>query len=292
VEAAPQAGGGAGGRLPNHALNKSVKVYTFDGSSVNNDDILTFLSNKKENVESKLTQTLSATRGVKWYVSICPLFTRESEGELIEATPCFRSCTQTLLQKFDFNTQFNKGFETIAKAVSNFQRQGSNWNFDKILSMELNIAKYVPLKASSYIPLPKDIAEKKAVVNIQNSDQKCFLWSILAQIHPQERFRQRVVRYKRYENELNMSGIEYPVKLSKLDLFESQNPDISVNVFGFEDEFFPLRITKLNRRTHVNLLYISDESTNHFCLITNLSRLLSSLTKHDGKAFYCRVVWF
>lgn len=288
----PQVGGGSGKgttRCSNHALNKSVKVYSFDGSSVDNDDILTYLSNKKDEVESNLFQNLSSTHGFKWYISICPRFTRQSEGEIIEVTPCFRSCTQTLLQKFEFGSQFNKNFETIAKAVSNFQRQGSNWIFDKILTMELNIAKYVPLAGSSFIPLPKIVQNKKATINIKNNDQKCFLWSVLAQMHPKKHFHQRSGLYRMYENELNMSGIEYPVQLSKLDLFEKQNPSISVNVFGFEKEFFPLRIARLERETHINLLYMSDENTSHYCLITNLSRLFSKSTKHKGKAFYCNL---
>ena len=39
------------------------------------------------------------------------------------------------------------------------------------------------MRASSYLPLPKELTAKKkkkkeACVNIQNNDEKCFLWSI------------------------------------------------------------------------------------------------------------------
>ena len=91
-----------------------------------------------------------------------------------------------------------------------------------------------------------------------------------------------------------MSGIEFPVKITDISKFEAQNDFISINVFGCEEDdnridVYPLRITKFRgREQHVNLLLLSDEhNRKHYCLITNMSRLLSSLTKHDGARFYC-----
>ena len=43
-------------------------------------------------------------------------------------------------------------------------------------------------------------------------DNKCFLWSILASLFPVNKDKQRVTKYKEYENEINMKGIEYPCK--------------------------------------------------------------------------------
>ena len=42
------------------------------------------------------------------------------------------------------------------------------------------MAKYVPLKGSQYIDLPPKVKNSKAVINIQNDDDKRFLWSLLA----------------------------------------------------------------------------------------------------------------
>ena len=50
--------------------------------------------------------------------------------------------------------------------------------------MDLGVAVYTPLEGASYLPLPKKIKDKKAVLNIQNKDQKCFLWSVLMAKHP------------------------------------------------------------------------------------------------------------
>ena len=36
---------------------------------------------------------------------------------------------------------------------------------------------------STYIPLPTCIQNKKAVINIKNKDEKCFLWAVIAGLY-------------------------------------------------------------------------------------------------------------
>ncbi|XP_061191773.1 uncharacterized protein LOC133200019 [Saccostrea echinata] len=156
--------------------------------------------------------------------------------------------------------------------------------------MEVNTAEYAPLSGSSYLPMPPKIAKKKAVLNIENVDQKCFLWSILASLHPIGRLDHpaRVSNYTKYEYELNTEGLDFPLPLSQINRFEKKN-NISVNVFGFEkNEISPLHITEArNTFHHVNLLLFSKGETRHYCLIRNMSRLMGDRTSHDGETFYC-----
>ena len=90
--------------------------------------------------------------------------------------------------------------------------------------------------AGSFILMPKFIALKKAIVNIQNFDNNCFQYSVLAGMNviksgPQT-IRFRPSSYKPYMHLLNMGGIQTPVPLSSIDKFENQNPEISVKNVG------------------------------------------------------------
>jgi hypothetical protein len=59
--------------------------------------------------------------------------------------------------------------------METFEIRGSQWVLSRIVKVELKINKYNPLRGNSYIPLPKILANKKAIINIKNNDNKCFL---------------------------------------------------------------------------------------------------------------------
>ena len=86
-----------------------------------------------------------------------------------------------------------------------------------------------------------------------------------------------------------MDGIEYPVSLKDIDKFENQNPTVSITVFGYGRKIvYPLRNSDNTDREHnIILILIKEEGVNHYCLVKNLSRLLSSqVSKHDGKNIF------
>ena len=79
------------------------------------------------------------------------------------------------------------------------------------------MAEYEPLMGSSYIPLLKQLTAKKAIANVQNKDTKCFLWRVLAAVHPvNDSHPDRVSKYTAYEQELNTTGIEFPTPLPQI----------------------------------------------------------------------------
>ena len=77
------------------------------------------------------------------------------------------------------------------------------------------------MSASNYLPLPTELKAKQGCLNTQNNDEKCFLWSILASLHPLQHRNHldRVSNYQEYESELNMSGIRYPINLKNIGKF-------------------------------------------------------------------------
>lgn len=101
-----------------------------------------------------------------------------------------------------------------------------------------------PYEDTSFIPLPIRLRAKKAVVNVQNSDQKCFQWAILSALHPSIHHVERVSKYVKYADELDFTGLDFPMQLKNISIYENQN-DITVNVFGYEKgSVYPLHLTK------------------------------------------------
>ncbi|GBM09975.1 hypothetical protein AVEN_164114-1 [Araneus ventricosus] len=150
-----------------------------------------------------------------------------------------------------------QAFEKIKESFEEFLKNGSGWVFDSVIHMELKTATYHPLAPSSYIPLPSKLAAKKALINIKNTDQKCFIWSVLAALHPVELSAEQVSHYTSMEHDLRLGNVTCPVQPCKVPIIEKLN-NLRINEFGFEDDkVFPLYISKREDNRVINLLYIT-----------------------------------
>ena len=155
-------------------------------------------------------------------------------------------------------TSYNNNVE---KEIDEFTENGSGWVFLKISKIMLSIYDYLPLPdRSSYLPTPKKLAGKRAIVNVQNRDNKCFLWSIHAALHVQSMHSEYLSKYKPYENELEDKELEHPVKTNsvRISKCEVQN-SLSVNIYSYNDkyEIVPLRISDAYvEERHIDLILI------------------------------------
>ena len=137
--------------------------------------------------------------------------------------------------------------ERLIELIESLQGRGSGWIFDEVLHFDILTNVYKPLAGSSYIPLPKFLASKKAIINPKNSDRECFKWAVTEAVYPQKSNRDRITKTSRENAEkFNWDGIKFAVKLSQISLFEKNNPGYVVNVLGYseDDGIYPVRISK------------------------------------------------
>ena len=135
----------------------------------------------------------------------------------------------------------------------------------------LKICRYTPIEGSSYIESPKKIRNTHSVVNIKNEDDKCFLYSVLAALHPVEKNTDRVSNYEAYIEELKTDGIKFPVKIQQIPRFENMN-DLTINVYTTNksgSDIWPVYISKRRGDDPINLLLLSDDEKSHYTLIKN-----------------------
>ena len=144
----------------------------------------------------------------------------------------FNSGTHINLESTDVEKLIDKNVKKIIEDLEAYQKNGSGWYFKEVLKLEIHTVEFNPMKRSSYIPLPDWISNKKAMVTIQNKDEKCFLWCILRHLHPTEKDGTRLTDLKKYENSLTTKGISFPMKLKHISKFEKLNPSLpGINVF-------------------------------------------------------------
>ena len=174
----------------------------------------------------------------------------------------------------------DKVMKKINDTIGKYQDKGSNLYMHEVIRLEIHTVDYKPMRGgSSYIPLPDWIMRKKAIVSIRNTDNKCFLWSVLRYLYPREKNDCRLGDLKKHENKLNTKGINFPVKIKDITKFESLNPDLpGINVFSVNDnkKFYPLKMANKDPEKTIDLFYFEKEGKSHYSLIKNFSRLFRS----------------
>ncbi len=180
--------------------------------------------------------------------------------------------------------------EKMLESVASYQRKGSGWQLHSIVELVIK-AVSEPLAGSEYTtPLPKKLAGKKAIINMQNKGNKCFKWAVIRALHPVEKNPMRVMRELRLQAEkYNWDDITFPTKVKDIGKWEKAN-NIGVNVFGFDEDDKKLYAIKVcNQQSHINKivsLYLHDDL--HYCIINDRSRLVSSqLSKNKRGKHVC-----
>ena len=212
----------------------------------------------------------------------------------------FHSIGQNVItETSDLHEIYKKMIDEIEEEVQKVEHaEGSGWVFVEVENLTLHTDIWDPIKASSYIDLPKYLKNKNAIINMKNEDNKCFLWCVLRALNPKDTHPERIDKdLKSKENTLNMEGITYPVDSKGIKRFEKQNLDISISVLGYNKDkrIYPLQISKFTkvkkedeRKHNIVLLLIKDEDNTHYCLVKNLSALLiSQVNKRKSKFYFC-----
>ena len=247
------------------------------------------LADCEARVTAELTRALTKHLGIKWYIAMAARYTKQrDDGVWITNDQMFSSNVAALLDATDMASQIAAAYQQIFANAQKFEVEGSGWSLEEVEHVAVQTVAYQPLQGSSYIELPDFIKRKHAVVNVKNHDKQCLKWSLLACLHPVDEHRERLSHYVKYKDELNVRGVTFPTPLTQIAVVERNNA-MSINVFGYDtkDGIYPLRVSEQIKAKHVNLLYISNEETTHYCWISDFSRLMGNRTRHNGKTFYC-----
>ena len=160
--------------------------------------------------------------------------------------------------------------------------------FDKINSLKIRFYKTGELNGSSYVKIP---LRSNALINIENEDKYCFIWSILARLHPCENDHpNRVSNYKQYFNESNTNGFDFTNGFRCNDVHKFEKLiNLSINIFElnfYQDKYkwkhnlIPIEISKNNSDRVIDLIFYK----NHYALVKKLNVFLGD----HHKIFTCR----
>ena len=163
----------------------------------------------------------------------------------------------------------------------------SRFIFDEFLYLDINFHQLNLTRGSSYLPLLDWLVSKKAIVNPHNDDEECFKWSVIAAENVRMKDPQRVSNLRKFMDNYDWSGLEFPVSIKDIGKFETRN-NISVNVLAVEGRDIYIHRKGWRMGREINLLMVPEDGINHYTAIKSLSRLLSSMNSNTKrKQHFC-----
>ena len=249
-----------------------------------------------QEARNSIINELNQKRNTKIFFSINANMRQIANGFITPGTKNLRiKEPKIILEGTDLNELYDEIMDEINERMEILQDvEGSGWVFEGVENIEILTVPYEPLRGSKYIELPKHIADKKAVINIQNKDEECFKWCVLRALNPTQSNPYRVdKKLREAEKTINMEGISIPTKIDDITKFENQNIDIAIVVLGLneKEEVYTIKQSEYayKRKHLVVLLLITDlEKDFQYTLVNSQSRLISpQFSKHNGKIFTC-----
>ena len=173
--------------------------------------VIVQLSASKFSIVELFKDLLIDLKGFEYQITLCILLSKVKNSGLIEYSPVyFSSLTKTIIGDIFFLDQC---FQEIIYRVEQWISHGSGWIVEELISQYLNLSSYLPLSGRTYIKLPKELNHPmRGLINIQNDDNKCFLWCHVRHLNCEGKNVWRITKKDREIAEgLNYNCIKFPV---------------------------------------------------------------------------------
>ena len=180
------------------------------------------------------------------------------------------------------------------KGVDN--QVGSNWSIGRIINLFANTHTLIIKKGSSYIQTPTRFSSPMCgLINIKNTDQRCFQYCMLYHQSSQKDNIQRIPSLDKIVDKYNYGTMTFPASLEDIQTFEDKNK-LTINIFGILGDTDIITIQDGNvehcRNDMVNLLLVEEGEQAHFIYVKKIERLMRTCIQmgYQDRRYcpYCR----
>jgi len=231
-----------GFQITQNNFREWLRVWRMDISkgNQNNKDLLRFARANKEKYTDLIKQEILKLGSVKVSFGLQVQFSTQRNGETDNKRVYFQGKQPHVFSgnegEGEIEERFEEFIENSKGQIENWSEQGSGWEIEMIDIAYVNVARYQPLRGGTYLPLPANLAKKKAIINVQTRDHECLKWALRAALFPPKDGKNPQRPSKCPVNDgINYIGIDFPTPVKQIDKLEAQNPKLAINVFGWEN---------------------------------------------------------
>ena len=159
-----------------------------------------------------------------------------------------------------------------------------------VLAFRYKVCEFLPLVGREYKQLPTFLAKKKAIINVRNTDNRCFGYAMASArasaLGAMEDHVDRAVNYHHLSREYGLDQLHYPVEVDDIPAIEDKL-GVGINVYSFFDDEgkgrHPVYATEKAYERTIDLLYWDE----HYAWIKNFRRFMADLSRNNT-LHWCR----
>uniref|UniRef100_A0A8D8TJZ4 Uncharacterized protein n=1 Tax=Cacopsylla melanoneura TaxID=428564 RepID=A0A8D8TJZ4_9HEMI len=197
----------------------------------------------KEKVLNLCRVVMDDFKSMKCQLKLLLFFKQLTKEEYKTST--FKTKNTIITESSDLEEIWNELSTKVLREMLDFELKDSGWSMHAIGGVELRLFKYEPIRCGGYLPTPKFLSQK-SLINIQNTDDKCFKYAMSSKFLPQvlnRNAKQRLRNVNKLTSRYNWDGLTWPNNMDDLVIFENNNEGSAVNVYTIDENktvTFPL----------------------------------------------------
>lgn len=234
------------------------KVKTFKKN--HNLDSEKFLSDSKEIIQKLIELELIKRKCLKFRLSLLGVYHRiaNEDMEFEESIKHFNSDFHVSSSSEQFLSQYEDAKTILLQRNDDFNSMYSGWGLLENSFILVTMYTYQMKFAGSYIPTPKALRKRNALVNIKNECNRCFLYCVLYHFYSSKilnkKDKTKAESYDQFMKNFNYGDLKFPFNLNDICKFEKLNTesDISINVYSYKSSLnFEVKLCEEEKRNHI-----------------------------------------
>ena len=221
-------------------------------------DVDTFFNRIRKELIELIKRELNTRTSARIQTTAWIRFVRDDEEGQERIELAFNSLMMSVYRGSEMDQIVHGMITNMKFQIENPALLNSRFVFDEFLYLDVNFHQLNLTRGSSYLPLPDWLARKKAIANPHNNDEECFKWLVIAAENAGMKDPQCVSNFRKFIDNYDWSGLEFPVSIKDIGKFETRN-NISVSVLAVEGRDIYIHRKGQRMGLEINLLMVSED---------------------------------
>ena len=264
----------------------------------NSNDIAGFVDQVEPRVREQLRRLLAVHHGLKYMYELTVQYVKKADvGDAL--VPGTLNCKfLPLYNDADIDDTLQAVRAVLLTRNARFLREESGMVLASIGRARIIASRFTPLAAGCHFKLPPFLANKKCIVNSDNTDDRCFAFAVAAAIHHSDpAVRNHLVRrgvFQRYFERLHLNDLQYPVSPAEVQSGRVEDVlKLRINVFSYFDAAgharHPMYVSKKTQYAQeVDLLYMHEGDNAHWAAITSFPAFVRDVAAKTHTKLWCK----